>query len=229
MAWAGALAAWLPVLLVLVLSGVAAAATGTALGPAARRSGMAAVVLLGGLAVAATVWQARRIVDQSLAADVHSAALTEQVSALQDQLSKLKESVRRRTVSADAAAKLAEYLRPLPPHKVVVSCSPNDIEAYHYATEIVNVLKSANWDARGPETTTIFGDVKSMGINVYDNGSKNGSDTTKILLAGLAKAGIPYQSRVPPSEAMPETETVELFIGTKPTQPESAASAEASH
>ncbi len=45
----------------------------------------------------------------------------------------------------------------------------------------------------------------------------------KILLAGLAKSGIPYQSRVPPSEALPETETVELFIGTKPAQPEPPA------
>lgn len=231
MSWASVLAAWLPVLLVLVLSAVAVAAAGTGSAPAARHSAIVVIILLGGLAVAATGWQARKIANQisaSDAAEVHSAALAEQVNALQDQLGKLKESTRRRTISTDAAAKLADYLRGFGAHKVVVSCSPNDIEAYHYATEIVNVLKSANWDARGPETTTIFGDIKSMGINVYDSGSKSGSDTTKILLAGLAKSGIPYQSRVPPSETLPEPEAVELFIGTKPAQPEPPAPTAAS-
>jgi hypothetical protein len=67
-----------------------------------------------------------------------------------------------------------------------------------------------------PETTTIFGDIKSMAINVYDN-SDGRSDTMKVLLEGLAKFGIPYQSRVPPSEALPDNGTVELFIATKPT------------
>jgi len=215
MSWVGALAPWLPVILVLILSAVAVALAGTASHPVVRQLGMSTIVLLGGLAVAATVWQARNAANQINA----NLAATEQVNALEDQLTKLKERIRRRTISTDTATKLADYLRPFGVHKVVVSCLPNDIEAYHYATEILNVLKSANWDARGPETTTIFGDIKSMSINVYDSGSKNGSDTMKILLAGLAKSGIPYQSRVPPSEALPEGETVELFIGEKPSQP----------
>ena len=215
MSWVGALAPWLPVILVLILSAVAVALAGTASRPVVRQLGMSTIVLLGGLAVAATVWQARNAANQINA----NLAATEQVNALEDQLTKLKERIRRRTISTDTATKLADYLRPFGVHKVVVSCLPNDIEAYHYATEILNVLKSANWDARGPETTTIFGDIKSMSINVYDSGSTNGSDTTKILLAGLAKSGIPYQSRVPPSEALPEGETVELFIGAKPSQP----------
>jgi hypothetical protein len=130
----------------------------------------------------------------------------------------LKESTRSRTLSADTAAKLADYLRPFGTHKVVVSCAPDDIEAYRYATQIADVLKAANWDARGPETTTIFGDVRAMGINVYDSGG-HGLDTAKILLDGLAKFAIPYQSRVPPSEALPESDTVELFISAKPAQP----------
>ena len=215
MSWVGALAPWLPVILVLILSAVAVALAGTASRPVVRQLGMSTIVLLGGLAVAATVWQARNAANQINA----NLAATEQVNALEDQLTKLKERIRRRTISTDTATKLADYLRPFGVHKVVVSCLPNDIEAYHYATEILNVLKSANWDARGPETTTIFGDIKSMSINVYDSGTKNGSDTMKILLAGLAKSGIPYQSRVPPSEALPEGETVELFIGEKPSQP----------
>jgi hypothetical protein len=34
------------------------------------------------------------------------------------------------------------------------------------------------------------------------------------LLDGFAKFNIPYQSRVTPSQAIPDAETVELFIGT---------------
>ena len=87
-------------------------------------------------------------------------------------MAKLKESTRGRTLSADTAARLADYLRPFGAHEVVVSCAPDDIEAYRYATQIADVLKAANWDARGPETTTIFGAVRAMGINVYDDGTQ---------------------------------------------------------
>jgi hypothetical protein len=37
-------------------------------------------------------------------------------------------------------------------------------------------------------------------------------------LDGLAKFNIPYQSRVTPSGAIPDTETVELFIGPQQSQ-----------
>ncbi len=221
MAWAGALAAWLPDFLVLILAAVAIAACGRS--PAAtadRRLRIAAIALLGGLAIVATVWQQRSAAARisRLTEEVHSAALIKQVEALESEIDKLRQRERGRTISSDAATKLADYLRPFGPHQVVVSCMPDDIEAYRYATELVNVLKSANWDARGPEATTIFGDIKSMGINVYDGGAGH-SDTTKILLTGLSKFGIPYQSRVPPSEALPDNQTVELFIGTKPEPP----------
>jgi hypothetical protein len=43
-------------------------------------------------------------------------------------------------------------------------------------------------------------------------------DTVKILLDGFAKFNIPYQSRVTPSGAIPDSETVELFIGTQQSQ-----------
>ncbi len=228
MSWAGALAGWLPALLVLILAAVAiAACRAEPAGPAERRLRMAGIAVLGGLAVVATIWQQRAATVRisQLAEEVHSAALTKQVDALKDEIDKLRQTTRGRTISSDAAAKLADYLRTFGTHQVVVSCAPNDVEAYHYATEIVNVLKSANWDARGPEATTIFGDVKSMAISVYDAGNGH-SDTTKVLLAGLAKFGIPYQSRVPPSEALPDNQTVELFIGAKPAQPTVAGSAE---
>jgi hypothetical protein len=222
-----ALAPWLPALLALILSVVAVAAAGTMpAGSATKRLRIAGIALLGGLAVAATGWQTHVYMDRISSEELSSAAQTKQVQALEDQIDTLKQSTKKRTISADTGGKLADYLRTFGTHQVMVSCSPGDIEAYHYATEIVNVLKSANWDARGPGTTTIFGDIKSMAINVYDN-SDGRSDTMKILLAGLAKFGIPYKSLVPPSEALPDNGTVELFIATKPTLAAAPASAQA--
>jgi hypothetical protein len=222
-----AMAPWLPALLVLILSAVAVAAIGTMpAGSATKRLRIAGIALSGGIAVAATVWQTHIYTDLISNEELRSAAETKQVQALENQIDTLKQSTKRRTISADTGGKLADYLRPFGAHRVMVSCSPGDIEAYHYATEIVNVLKSANWEAEGPETTTIFGDIKSMAINVYDN-SNGRSDTMKILLAGLAKFGIPYQSRVPPSEALPDNGAVELFIATKPTLSGAPAPAEA--
>jgi hypothetical protein len=212
-----AMASWLPALLALILSTVAVAAAGTMpAGSATKRLSIAGIALLGGLAVTATVWQTHIYMDRISSEELRSAAQTKQVQALEDQIDTLKQSSKRRTISADTSGELVDYLRSFGTHQVMVSCSPGDIEAYHYATEIVDLLKSANWNAGGPETTTIFGDIKSMAINVYDN-SDGRSDTMKILLAGLAKFGIPYQSRVPPSEALPDNGTVELFIATKPT------------
>ena len=222
-----ALAPWLPALLTLILSAVAVAAAGRMpSGSATKRLRIAGIALLGGLAVAATAWQTHIYSDRISSEEVRYAAQTKQVQALEDQLDTLKQNTKRRTLSADTGAKLADYLRPFGSRQVMVSCSPGDIEAYHYATEIVNVLKLANWQVGGPETTTLLGDIKSMAINVYDN-SDGRSDTMKILLAGLAKFGIPYQSRVPPSEALPDNGTVELFIGTKPTLSTAPSPAEA--
>jgi hypothetical protein len=222
-----ALAPWLPALLALILSAVAVAAAGTMPARSAtKRLRIAGIALLGGLTVAATVWQRHIYTDWISNEELSSEAQTRQVQVLEDQIDALKQSTKRRTISADTGGKLADYLRTFGTRQVMVSCSPGDIEAYHYATEIVNVLKSANWDARGPGTTTIFGDIKSMAINVYDS-SDGRSDTMKILLAGLTKFGIPYQSLVPPSEALPDNGTVELFIATKPTLSAASAPAQA--
>jgi hypothetical protein len=114
------------------------------------------------------------------------------------------------------AERLSEYLRPFGPRPVVVSCIPDDIEAYNYANQIVNIFKSANWDAHGPEITKIFGDIVAMGVNVY-GGGENNSETVKILLDGFAKFNIPYHIRVAPSGSIPDNATVELFIGAKPS------------
>ncbi|MGH7113594.1 MAG: hypothetical protein ACREE9_03775 [Stellaceae bacterium] len=218
----------MPVLLVLVLSilAVTAAAVPVAAAATTRRRWIMAILVLGTLAVAASAWQARSAADRiaRLIRDNRSGQLTAQIKSLKDRVTELQQSARGRAVSADTAAKLADYLRKFGAHSVVISCAPGDIEAYRYATQIADILKAANWDARGPETTTIFGAVRAMAINVYDAGGRGGG-ATKILLDGFAKFGIPYQSRVPPSGALPDNEAVELFIGIKPSPPAEAEAA----
>jgi hypothetical protein len=133
----------LPALLVLILSAVAVATSGMMpAAPVRKGLRMSGVALLAGLAAAATLWQARSAADRISAEQIHSAALTNQIQALKDQIDTLRESTRWRTIKADTAASLANYLRPFGVHQVMVSCSPNDIEAFHYATKIVNTLKS---------------------------------------------------------------------------------------
>jgi hypothetical protein len=215
----GELSAWLSTLSVVVLVALALAAlVAPAASAAAKRLRFAGIASVGALALVATVWQAWAASDLARLKQQISLTLEAQVKSLQEQVAKLEDSTRIRSFSTDTATSLADYLRTFGSRKIVVSCAPNDIEAYRYATQIANVLKAAGWDARGPETTTIFGDVRAMGINIYDNRG-HGSDTAKILLGALSKFGIPYQSRVPPSEAMPDNEAVELFIGAKPGQP----------
>lgn len=219
--------AWLPVLLVLVLAIVAVTiAALPAASVATRRRHIILTLILGVVAVATSAWQVRnaagRIVE--LVRDNQSGELAARIQSLRGRIAKLEESARGRTVSPDIAAKLADYLRQFGAHSVVISCPPGDIEAYRYATQLADVLRAANWDARGPETTTIFGAIRAMAINVYDAGGR-GADTTKMLLDGFAKFGIPYQSRVPPSGTLPENEAVELFIGTKPSPPAQADAA----
>lgn len=218
-----AVASWLPVLLVLLLSVAALTAAATSAAAARKRRRVLAVFVLGALAVAATAWQAHSAADQiaRLVRDNRSVQLAAQIQSLQARIATLQERARGRTLSGDTAAKLADYLRQAGAHSVVISCAPGDIEAYRYATQIADVLKAANWDARGPETTTIFGAIRAMPINVYDSGGR-GADATKILLDGFAKFGVPYQSRVPPSGALPDNGAVELFIGTKPSPPAEA-------
>lgn len=212
---------WVPALLIAALSALAlAAATFPARRTFVRQSRLAAIAILGISALATTVWQVWTDGEEIARLTRHdrSTELQIRVKSLEQQLAKLKESTRGRSFAGDTAAKLTNYLRSFGNHKVVVSCIPNDVEAYQYATEIVDALKAANWDARGPETTTIFGKVSAMAVNVYDNAG-SGSDTAKILLDGFAKFGIPYKTRVPPADML-DPGAVELFIGTKPVQPD---------
>ena len=140
-------------------------------------------------------------------------ALTEQVRALKDRVRVLEERRQMRILTQETAENLTAYLKQFNSRRVIVSCIPDNTEAYQYANQLVNVLRAANWDPHGPEVTKVFGDIRAQGINVYVNPDDH-SDTVKILLDGFAKFNIPYQSRVTPTHAIPDIETVELFIGS---------------
>jgi hypothetical protein len=222
---------WLPTLLVIAVTAIALAAASDPPGRArSRRVWTAAIVMTGCLAVASTVWQGQRMGDDAIPLsgstmsrealsyrerNSPTAALTKQVKALEDRVRELEAGRQVRTIAPDAAQKLTAYLRGFGSHRVIVSCIPDDLEAYLYANQLVTILKAADWDALGPQTTRIFGDVRSLEINFYVSGDGR-SDTVKILLDGFATFNIPYRSMVTPNEAIPDAETVELFIGSLP-------------
>jgi hypothetical protein len=232
---------WLPTLLVIAVTAIAlAAASDPPRRARSRRVWTAAIVMTGCLAVASTVWQGQRTGDDAIPLsgstmsrealtyrernsptatyrerNSPTAAPTEQVKALEDRVRELEAGRQVRTIAPAAAQKLTAYLRGFGSHRVIVSCIPDDLEAYLYANQLVTILKAADWDAQGPQATRIFGDVRSPGINFYVSGDGR-SDTAKILLDGFATFNIPYRSMVTPNEAIPDAETVELFIGSLP-------------
>jgi hypothetical protein len=224
---------WLPTVLVIILTAVALTEAGASPATAKiRRLWMAGIILTGSLAIVGAVWQGQRMVDASAALAGTTASpeasnrernwpsvsdLMKQLKVLEDHIRELEAVRQVRTITADNADKLAAYLRQFGNRRVIVSCIPEDIEAYQYANQLVNILKAGNWDAQGPQVTKIFDDVRAPGINVYVN-REDHSDTVKILLDGFVKFNIPYQSRVTPSQAIPDAETVELFIGTRQSQ-----------
>jgi hypothetical protein len=222
---------WLPTLLLIILTALALTAVSTSRATqAARRIWFASIMLFGVLALAGSVWQGMKAGDatahltRTMASveklgdtNTSRTQLAERVETLEQRIKELEAGGRGRMVGADTATKFADYLRGFGSHRVIVSCAPNDLEAYDYANQLVNILKAANWDAEGPEVTDIFGDVRAVGVNLYVNGDNN-ADTVKILLDAFAKFNIPYQSKVTPSQAIPDTETVELYVGSIPSQ-----------
>jgi hypothetical protein len=224
---------WLPTLLVIVVTALALTAAGSPpAAPSGRRFWVASILVLGCLAVTATVWLGRREAEETSALTGTSAApqvppavligpstfeLTRRIKTLEDHVKELEAGRRARSIPQTAANDLASYLKPFGGRRVIVSCIPDDTEAYQYANQLVNVLRAANWDVQGPQVTKIFGEVRAPGINFYVNGDSH-SDTAKILLDGLAKFNIPHQSRVTPSGAISDTDTVELFIGIQQSQ-----------
>jgi hypothetical protein len=143
-------------------------------------------------------------------------ALNTRITDLESQTRALEEKSRIRTIDPDTAEKMAESLRRSGGHRVVVSCVPDDVEAYTYANQIANVLRAAGWDALGPETTTIFGEAAAMGVALYVRGGGAPPEAARLVLAAFARFNIPYQSGIMPSTAIPDPATVELFVGHKP-------------
>jgi len=142
-------------------------------------------------------------------------SLRAQIRQLESQIEALREKSLGRALTARSAAALADYLRPFGSRRVVVSCVPDDVESYGYANQIASVLRAAGWDAAGPETTTIFGRAPAMGLSLYVPGGQP-PDTARILVEAFAKFNIPYKGAIAPSEAIPDTTTVELFVAPKP-------------
>ncbi len=224
---------WLPTLSVILVTALAlTVAASSSAAPSGRRLWMASILAFGCLAIAATVWLGQREAEETSALAGTSAMprgppavlngpsaadLSRRIKALEDYVKELEAGRRARSIPQTSADDLASYLKQFGSRRVIVSCIPDDVEAYRYANQLINIFKAANWEVQGPQVTKIFGDVRAPGINLYVNGDNN-SDAVKILLAGFAKFNIPYQSRVSPSGAIPDTETVELFIGTQQSQ-----------
>ena len=221
---------WLPPLFVIVMTALALTATGSPpAAPSGRRYWMASILVFGCLAITATVWPDRWRAEETWTLAGTSAIpqvspavlngpsaadLTRRIKALEDHVKELEAGRRTRSIPQTAVDDLASYLKQFGSRRIIVSCIPDDMEAYQYANQLVNILRAANWEVQGPQVTKIFGEVRAPGVNLYVNGD-NSSDTVKILLDGFAKFNIPYQSRVTPSGAIPDTGTVELFVGTQ--------------
>jgi hypothetical protein len=228
---------WFPTLLVIIVTALAlTAAASPPAAPSARRLWTGSILVFGCPAIAATVWLGLSRAEEALALagttvvphvppavlnGPSTADLTRRIKALEDHVKELEAGRRARSIPQTAADDLASYLKQFGSREVIVSSIPDDTEAYQYANQLVNILRSANWQVQGPQVTKIFGDVRGSRINLYVNGDNN-SDTVKILLDGFVKFNIAYQSRVTPSGAIPDTDTVELFIGSQQSERVSA-------
>jgi len=239
--WVWAAQSWLPTIAVGAMAALACLAVLAQAPRVAKLGWVIAVLVCGTIAVGAAAWQQSQELAQlrdmsshlaalarllpgappanpeqtvdSLATSLHS--LNSRINDLQNQIEALREKTKVRSVDPETAAKLADNLRQFGSHRVVVSCVPGDIEAFTYANQIANILRSAGWDAQGPETTAIFGDAPAMGIRLYVR-SGVAPDTAKILLDAFSRFGIPYQSGVTANDMIPDNTTVELFVSHKP-------------
>ena len=239
--WLQAALAWLPTIAVAVMAALALVAALAQAPRAAKVPWVATVLVCGVLATAAAAWQQSRELAQlrdlsthldalarllpgappanpeqtvdSLTSSVYS--LNSRIGELQNQIDALREKAKVRSIDSETAAKLEDYLRQFGSRPVVVSCVPGDTEAFTYANQITNILRAAGWDAHGPETTSIFGDAPSMGIQLFVR-SGVAPDTAKILLDAFQRFDIPFKSGTAANDAIPDNTTVELFVSHKP-------------
>jgi len=143
------------------------------------------------------------------------ASLSDKVASMADQITALKASTKGRSVDDQTAARLADYLRQYGSYRAVVSCAPSDLEAYTYANQLANILRSAGWEALGPEATTNPDEGAAMGISLYVR-DPAAPEAAKILIDAFGRFNIPYQSGIAKSDAIPDPATVELYVAKKP-------------
>lgn len=147
--------------------------------------------------------------------DASFAALSAQADSLAGRVKAFQAGMQPRRIDDGTASAMIDYLKPLAHGRVVVSCIPEDDEAYFYANRLATILRQSGWDANGPEFTGIFGTAPAIGISLYVRGGEP-PDTAKVLTDAFTKFNIPYQGKIASSDAIPDTETVELFVGKKP-------------
>ncbi len=204
---------WLPTVLVIILTAVALTEAGSSrITTRSRRLWMASITLMGSLAIASMVWQVQRTVVASAAlagtTTLQEASnrerngptvsdLIKQVKALEDHIRELEAAKQVRTITTDNADKLVVYLRQFGNRRVIVSCIPDDLEAYQYANQLVNILKAGNWDAQGPQVTRIFGDVRAPGLCQWRGSFRYGEDIVGRL--HKIQHSIPEQGDTEPS------------------------------
>jgi hypothetical protein len=142
-------------------------------------------------------------------------SLSVKVATIESQIAALREQAKGRSLDDDTAAKLADYLRQYGSFSVVVSCVPDDVEAYTYANQLANILRTAGWDARGPQTTAILQGAAAMGVSLYVRDPRS-PGAAKILVDAFTRFNIPYQTGIAATNAIPDTATVELVVAKKP-------------
>src|SRR5258706_3618397 len=239
--WVWAAQSWLPTIAVAVMTVLALLAVLAQAPRMAKLYWLIVVLVCGALAIAVAAWQQSQELAQlrdlsshlgalarllpggppaspeqtvdSLATSMYS--LNSRINELQAQIEALREKGKTRTIDSNTVTKLADYLRPFGSHRVVVSCVPDDVEAFTYANQIANVLRTAGWDAHGPETTAIFGDAPAMGIRLYVR-SGVAPETAKILLDAFTRFDVPFKSGTTSNDMIPDNTTVELFVSHKP-------------
>jgi hypothetical protein len=142
-------------------------------------------------------------------------ALNARIAELHAQIRTLQQKSQGRTIEPETAAKVAEYLRRVAPQRVVVSCVPDDVEAFAYANQIATMLREGGWEALGPEKTAIFGDAPSMAVKLFARNAAAPPDAARLLIDAFTRFNIPYQSGIAPNEAIPDAGTAELFVSHK--------------
>lgn len=231
---------WLPTLCVAFFVVLALAVVVSMRGSARRKAMWFAVfILAGSLAAGGTVWQQRDIRQQAKSlgrlaqatglagspppkpkvvvsrAAAEISALSRETEALRSKVANLERREKGRVVSEATVGKLVADLSQAGAYAAVVSCVWGDDEAYDYANQIVDILRRAGWQASGPEPTVIFGDAPSMAVGIYVSDDA-AAGSAKILMDAFTKFAIPFETRVPPSGALPGGSPVELFVSRKP-------------